>query len=108
VLFAGGSQLIKQGLLPAGPIPWVVAALPTVAGILVIVAYGRFLREADELQRIIHLEALALGFAGGWVVICGYRIFERLGAPVADIADAAIVLGLFYSIGILRASWRYR
>jgi hypothetical protein len=108
LLFTGGSQLIKRDLLPPGAIPWLVAALPSVVGIFVLVAYGRFLREADELQRLIHLEALALGFAGGWIAICGYRIFERLGAPTADIADATIALAIFYAIGIVRGSRRYR
>ena len=108
ILFTGVSQLIKRDLLPAGAVPWVVAALPSIVGIFVLVAYGRFLREADELQRVIHLEALALGFGGGWIAICGYRIFERLGAPTADIADATVALAIFYAIGMVRGSWRYR
>ena len=108
VLFTGGSQLIKRDLLPGGAIPWVVAALPSVVGIFVLVAYARFLREADELQRVIHLQALALGFGGGWVAVCGYRIFERVGAPTADIADATLALAVFYAIGIVRGTWRYR
>ena len=106
--FVAGTQLIKRDLLPAGPIPWVVAALPTVVGIFVVVAYSRFLREADELQRLIHLEALALGFGGGWVAVCGYRILERAGAPAVDIGDAVLALAIFYSIGIVRGAWRYR
>ena len=63
---------------------------------------------ADELQRVIHLEALALGFGGGAIAVCGYRLFERLGAPSADISDAALALAIFYSIGLVRGSWRYR
>lgn len=106
--FAGGSQLIKRDLLPAGPLPWIVAALPTALGVFAVLAYGRFLREADELQRAIHLEALALGFAGTWIGVCGYRMFERLGAPAADIADAALFLAVFYALGMVRGAWRYR
>lgn len=108
VLFTGATQLIKRDLLPAGPIPWVVAALPSVVGIFVVVAYARFLREADELQRLIHLNALAFGFGGGWIAVSGYRVLERAGAPTADIADATIALAIFYSIGIIRGTWRYR
>ena len=44
VFFTGGSRLIKRDLLPAGPILWVVAALPTVVGVFVLVAFGRYLR----------------------------------------------------------------
>jgi len=108
LLFTGGSQLIKRDLLPGGAVPWVVAALPTIVGVLVVRAYSRFLREADELQRLIHLEALALGFGGGWIAICGYRIFEHAGAPTADIAEGTIALAVFYSIGLIRSTWRFR
>jgi hypothetical protein len=107
-LFVAASQLIKRDLLPAGAIPWVVAALPTVAGAFVILAYARFLREADELQRTVQLRALALGFGGGWFVMTGYRIFERLGAPPADGADFTLALAVCYSIGILLGWRRYR
>jgi hypothetical protein len=100
--------LIKRDLLPDGPIPWVVAALPSVVGVFVLIAFGRFLREADELQRVIHLQALALGFGGGWFAICGYRIFERLGAPTVDVADFTIVMALLYMVGLVLGSRRYR
>ena len=108
VCFAGGSQLIAKDLLPAGPLPWVVAALPSVLGVFVLVAYGRFLREADELHRTIQLQALALGFGAGWFAFTGYRIFERLGAPAADIADFTMVMALFYAIGAFLGWRRYR
>ncbi len=108
VFFAGGSQLIKRDLLPAGPILWVVAALPTVVGVFVLVAFGRYLREADELQRTIQLQALALGFGAGFFALAGYRIFERLGAPAADIADFTMVMALFYVIGAFLGWRRYR
>lgn len=108
VVFVGATQLIKRDLLPAGWIPWAVAAVPTIVGIYMVVQYARFLREGDELQRAIHLEALALGFAGGWFGASGYRIFERLGAPSVDILDAVMALAVFYSIGLMRATLRYR
>ena len=108
VCFVGGSQLIKRELVPAGSISWLIATLPIVAGLFVLVAYGRFLREADELQRVIQLQALALGFGGGWLAITGYRMFERLGAPAADIGDVMIVMALFYALGSLLGRRRYR
>ena len=108
VCFAGGSQLIKRELLPAGPIPWVVALLPNVVAVLVIVAYARFLREADELQRVVQLQALALGFGGTFFALSGYRILERLGAPAADIGDFAVVMAVLYAVGSVLGWRRYR
>lgn len=108
VCFVGGSQLIKRGLLPAGVVSWAVAALATVAGIVVLVAYARYLREADELHRMIQLQALALGFGGTFVAIAGYRVFERAGAPAIDVADYTLVMVILYSIGLVVGWWRYR
>ena len=108
VCFVGVSQLIKRDLLPAGPIPWALAMLPSVVGVLVLVAYARFLREADELLRIIQLQSLALGFGGSFFALSGYRIFERLGAPAADIGDFGLVMAIFFTIGTLLGLRRYR
>ena len=73
-----------------------------------LLALGRFLREADELQRTIQLQALALGFGAGFFALPGYRIFERLGAPAADIADFTMVMAFFYVIGAFLGWRRYR
>ena len=106
--FTGVSQLIKRDLLPGGPIPWLLAVLPCVLGVVVLFAYGRFLREADELQKIIQLQALALGFGGTYFVLTSYRVFQRLGAPTAGIDDATLLMVILYSIAIIVGWRRYR
>ena len=108
VCFLGVTLSIKRELLPAGPISWAAATLPPILAVLAVIAYSRYLSEADELQRMIHLRALALGFAAGWIVLSGYPLFERLGAPAADSGDFNFILALFYSIGILIGWRRYR
>jgi len=108
VVFVTASQALRRGLVPEGPASWTVAAVPILASILVVAAYARYLRQADELQRQIHLEAVALGFGGGFLGVTGWTVLERVGAPAADIGDATLFLALFYSIGIVRNTWRYR
>lgn len=108
VCFVGASYSIKHELLTDGILAWLVAAAPTVVGLFVLLAYARFLREADELQRLIQLQALALGFGAGWLAISGYPIFERLGAPAADPGDFIFVMAIFYSLGSVAGVWRYR
>ena len=108
VFLAGGTQLIKRDLLPDGAVPWVVAVVPSLVAVYVLVAWVRYLRQADELQRVIHLEAMALAFGGTWLGVWGYRMLERVGAPTADIADATVFLAILYGIGIVRGTWRYR
>ena len=108
VSFAGISQLLKRDLLPTGAISWVAAALPTVAGILVFLAFRRFLREADELQRMVQLRALALGFGATWIAIFGYPLFESLGAPGLDVTDYGLVMAVAYSLGSVIGWRQYR
>jgi hypothetical protein len=102
-----GTALLLTLELP-GPIAWLVAPIPTVAGIWAFFVYRRFLREADELQRMIQLHALALGFASGWIAICGYPMFERVGAPPAEANAYVVVMAVFYIIGVLVGRRHYR
>lgn len=108
VLFVAVSLLLKRDLLPEGPVSWTAAALPTLASLFLMVVYGRFLREADELQKLIQMRSLALGFGAAWVALCGYPLFERLGAPVADAGDYFLVMVVFFSVGTIVNAIRYR
>ena len=92
----GAALMLKQDL--PGPIAWLVASIPTVAGIWAFFGYRRFLREADELQRMIQLHALALGFAAGWIAICGYSMFELAGAAASQNPKS--------SLRFARPNWR--
>jgi hypothetical protein len=108
VCFAGARWLIRNDVLPGGAIPWLVAALPTVAGAVLLAAYTRYLREIDELQRAIQLRAMALGFGGGFLGICGYVTFQPLGAPPVDPVTLLVIMPVLYAIGILVGNGRYR
>lgn len=108
VCFLGATFAIKKGLLPAGPLSWAAALLPTVVAVFVLMAYTRFIRETDELQRHVQLQALGLGFAAGWVAITGYPLLERLGAPAIDVGDYVVVMAVSYALGTVIAWRRYQ
>lgn len=108
VSFVGGVQMISRGLMPTGTIAWLAAALPMVIAVFVLIAYGRFLRDTDELNRLIQLQALALGFGGGWFAVAGYRVFELLGAPPIDQGSVVLIMAVLYSIGVVLGRVRYR
>ncbi|MDX1503259.1 MAG: hypothetical protein R3325_12935 [Thermoanaerobaculia bacterium] len=108
VVFVGATFLTKRGMVPEGPLAWLVAALPTLAALLVIWTYARFLREGDELQRVIQLRSLALGFGAAWVATCGYPLFEHLGAPPADAGDYFLVMAVAFTVGNVLARRQYR
>jgi hypothetical protein len=97
VLFVAGTFVTKR--LGPSAVGWALAVTTPIAGCIVMGAYIRFLRHADELLRKIHLESLALGFGGGLLFIFSYRLFERLGAPQIDTNDAALVMMAFAAIG---------
>lgn len=105
--FLGGIALIERDVVADGPIAWGLAALNLVLAAAVILAYARFLREADELQRRIHLQALALGFGGGWLTVTGYRLFELLGAPYVDRGSVILVMAVLYSVSLVLGQRRF-
>ncbi len=106
--FLAATMGFKRGLVPEGPMSWVVAALPTLLGILVILAYARFLRESDELQRVIHHQALALGFGAGWLALMAYAVFEKMGVSVFGTDTITLAMMITYSLWIVLGRLRYR
>jgi hypothetical protein len=107
VCFVGARWLTRDDGL-VGPLRWLVATVPTLAGAALLVAYTRYLREIDELQRAIQLQAMAFGFGGGFLAICGYVTFQPLGAPEVDSYSLLAVMPIFYAIATLVGSGRYR
>ena len=84
------------------------AVVPTILGIVMLFAYWRFLREADELQRKIQLESLAVGFGAG--VVGGYTIhlLSRAGVLTSvEISEVAAFMMVVYAIATLVGERRY-
>lgn len=102
------SQLAKRGVLTGGPLGWALAVLPVAGAALVVAAYARYLAEADELHRWIHLLALATGFAGAFFAGATYPLFVRLGAPPLGATELIAAMTVFYAVGCAVGVWRYR
>lgn len=105
--FAVATVILGKHLVVSAASAIVLATVPTLLGIATVRAYVRFLREADELLRKIHVEAMAWGFGAGAVFMLGYRLFERIGAPKLDVSDAFIVMMLATAVGQYVARRRY-
>lgn len=106
VAFVGGTALVRFGAVE-GVVPWVIASAAFLMAILAIRRYVTFLREADELLRLVQLEGLALGFGSGFVFMTTWRLLERAGAPRLDVADPLLVMVLFFALGQYFAARRY-
>jgi len=85
-----------------------LALLPSGVAVAAVVSYLRFLAQADELQRRIHLEGTAWGFGVGCVLLTGYYLFERAGAPHLGLSGAAALMLIVWGIGTALARRRYQ
>ena len=85
-----------------------VALLPVVPAIFLIMAFVRYLRAMDELQRRIQLEALAIGFGGTAVLTFGYGFLQGVGLPLLNWTFVfPLMIGL-WGIGVAIAGRRYQ
>jgi hypothetical protein len=106
VAFAAATILIDGKLIP-NALGWGLTALTIALMLASIRFYVHFLRNADELLRKVHLDALALSFGIGAVAMMGYRLCERLGAPKLDINDPFLVMVLVWAFGQWLGMRRY-
>lgn len=106
--FVAALWVLRENLLPDGPLSWLVAALPTVAGFVLLSSFTRYLHEIDELQRSIQLQAMALGFGGGYLAICAWATFEQVGAPHVDPLSLLAIMPILYAVGTVAGHLRYR
>ncbi len=89
---------------------WVAVAANLVVGIGWIVAFARFLRGLDDLERKIMLDALAVTLGVGWVGGFAYVVADAAGL-VADDVDIAVfpaLLGVTFLIAFVVGKIRYR
>ena len=88
------------------PPPLLVGAIvivPLVAAYVALGAYRRFLREADELLRKIHLEALSVGAAAALAVGTTFLMLMPLGASAPwGLTFTLAFLCLGYAAGVIR------
>ena len=74
-----------------------------------ILAYKRFLKELDEMERKIQLDALALSVGVTVVVFGGYTILEK-AEMVPDLEASSLIMltALTYMVGIIVGRIRYQ
>lgn len=107
VSFVGTTFAIGQEAIPAGPSTYLAIAASSALGLIAMLAYVRFVREADEFQRKIQLEAMALAFGGGFVGTFALTLLERAGALSVDPGDTFLVMVAFYLVGLFLGARRY-
>jgi hypothetical protein len=98
----------RRELVPAGVLHWLMAALPLLIGAVALWFWLRYLREADELQRRIQLNAVAFGFGVTFFWITSYSALIAAGAPTLEQnLHMAPGVGAFM-LALLYGRWQYR
>ena len=100
--------LLMIGGLPYGPVEigefrtfsvwrWILILAPVVPGLMAIVAWRRFLKNAEELLKQIYAEAAGLAFAVALVLFIGIYIAGRIvgGAEAGDASQVVFTIVLF-------------
>ncbi len=108
VSFVAATWILRPAPGVEGAGAWALAIGPSLLGAGALLAYLRFLRQADELLRRIQLEGLALGFAVGLIFTLGYQLLERVGAPSLPAGVTAVVMLVAWAGGEIAATMRYR
>jgi len=92
----------------------VALVVAAVAWIPVVRAYLRFMRETDELTRLVHTQAMAVAFAAGMLASLLSRFIERIASflpgPLPDFVDLftpAVVMCVTYAIAALTIARSY-
>ena len=100
--------VIKEGWAPEGVLMLATAMLPTLLGVAMMLAFWKFIREADELQRKIQLEGLAVGFGIGIVGAFTMHLLARANLVSAiDLSEVAALMMVAYAVAVIVGERRY-
>ena len=100
--FLGVDLAIENDWIESDALALVATIGVTVLGLGVLLAYRRFLSDADELMRKIQLEALALTVGVGVVAGFSYTLLEGAGIVAkAEAMTLVVVMVVTYIAGIV-------
>lgn len=111
-LIVAVAVLDRAGLIPSG-LRGVAALVPSVPLVFWYLRISRWLKEIDELERTIHLEALVVQFALTGVLVMSYGMLARLQVvPDFRITDVFPILWLsmfaFWHFGLWAVRRKYQ
>lgn len=108
ITWIGVTAGIKFGYIPTGTMAILTTLLPAALSVKVILAYHRYLREADELQRKIELDALAMAVGVGIFGGLTYWLLLHAGAfEEADLLVTPVLMMFTHGIGVWIGKRRY-
>ena len=91
-----------------GILVWGLVAASVLTGAVALWAFVRFVNEADELMRKVHVNALAFGFAAGAVFQVASTTVTAMGGPVYGTSEMFVVMCLAFAVKAFWNLWRNR
>lgn len=111
LLFYSGAVLSVMAVVLAGRIPLFRSPLlgfSLLGAVTAIVLLLRFLRSNDEQERLINYRALTFAFVGTLIFSAAIGFLQSFGFhPVSWLGIPPLMI-IFWSIGLILSSWRYR
>lgn len=91
-------------------VSWIAVALNIIAGLVLVVVHARYLRNVDDLQRKILMDAMAVALGLGLVGGFAYSVANSAGLIAFDGSFAFIsaLMGVVYAIASVVGTLRYR
>ncbi|MBI9043589.1 MAG: hypothetical protein JEZ06_03840 [Anaerolineaceae bacterium] len=86
----------------------IAASLPILPGIFFVYAVGKAISNLDEMQRRIQTEALAIAFAGTFLVTQSYGLLGEVGIPQVSWVFVPLVMVFFWMVGKLWLMRKYQ
>ncbi len=89
------------------PLGYCIAFLPIIPSAFAMLAFLRFFRGLDELQRRIQFEAVAFSFLATCLITLTWAFQQNAGLPRFDVSWVAPLLIMMWSLGLAIARRRY-
>ena len=92
------------------PLPWryFIAVLPVLPALWLPVAVTQFVRQMDELQKLIVLESLAFAFVATAALTFTYGFLQNAGLPTVDWTWVWPLMATCWMVGTVLSWRRYR
>jgi hypothetical protein len=107
-----GVRLILENTALAGPLRIVIAMLPVPFFVFFLLTEVRYMRNLDELQRRIQLEALAVAFPVVLLLLMTLGLLQVAGIAISQedwsYRHIWFLALLAYAVGVKTAERRYR
>jgi len=109
LVFIAATYLLKHAAeYLSGPGRIGIAAAATAFSVAMVVAYARYILQADELVRRIQVESLAIAFGATIVLVSSWPLLEHAGAVHWDIGDTMLPMLGFWVVAQLLVTRRYQ